>query len=385
MLTKTITFKNSVESISLINPQREQVLVFYDEKLDRFISKWKKNPQILFYELKSGEKTKSLEELSKHITKINSLLPDFDKKKTLFIAVGGGSLLDLVGFLASIYKRGVDFISLPSTWLSAIDSAHGGKNAINFRGVKNLLGTYHFPQAIFIVKELLKTNSKNLEESAYGELLKISLIEGGSFYKKLKTKILSSDFLSSYQYEDKNQNKSDQNLNQKALKLSGSPKIEKQEKKNIKKKASIDFFPLLQPAIKAKMKIVKKDPFEKKSLRQKLNLGHSIGHILESHQSLNHGNAVLQGLSFTLKWSLQKGFISEKDFKEIQSLMPERLKTKAIPKDIFLKHLRQDKKHKLGQKLDFIFIKKPGKVFIESVLEKEILKEAQRQKLIKTL
>lgn len=324
-------------SNSLSYNKRRQILVFYDKKLKSAFIKWKKHPQLFFYELNSGEKTKSLEELPKHITKINSLLPDFDKKRTLFLAAGGGSLLDLVGFLAGVYKRGVDFISLPSTWLAAVDSAHGGKNALNFKGVKNLLGSYHFPQAVFIVKELLKANPKSLEESGYGELLKISLIEGGGLYKKLKTKT-----------------------------------------------PPVDFFPFLKPAVKAKMKIVRQDPFEKKSLRQKLNLGHSIGHILEARHSLSHGHAVMQGLLFSLNWSFHKGFLSGKDFKEIQSLIPDSPKLKPMPEAVFLKYLRQDKKRKLNQKLDFVFIKKPGEVFIESVSEKEILKQAQKQKLIKS-
>ena len=374
--------KNNEVNPNRSNSKLKQVLVFYDKKLEDSLLKWKENPQVLFYRLNSGEKTKSLEELPQHITKINSLLSDFDKKKTLFLAVGGGSLLDLVGFLASIYKRGVDFISLPSTWLSAIDSAHGGKNAINFRGVKNLLGTYHFPQAVFIVKELLKTNPKSLEESAYGELLKISLIEGGSFYKKLKTKVLySPDFLTSYQKAD--QKNLSKNLYQTDSHSLDSLKRKGEENKSGRKKnSSIDFFPFLKPAIKAKMKIVKRDPFEKKSLRQKLNLGHSIGHVLEACQSLSHGHAVLEGLSFSLKWSFYKSYLKEKDFKEIQSLIPIHLKTKPISQSVFLNYLRQDKKHRLNQKLDFIFIQKPGKVFIELVSEEEILKEAQRQKLI---
>jgi len=321
----------------LSNDKQRQILVFYDKKLKSTFTKWKKHPQLFFYELSSGEKTKSLEELPKHITKINSLLPDFDKKRTLFLAVGGGSLLDLVGFLAGVYKRGVDFISLPSTWLAAFDSAHGGKNALNFKGVKNLLGSYHFPLAVFIVKELLKSNPKSLEESGYGELLKISLIEGGGLYKKLKTKT-----------------------------------------------PPLDFFSFLKPAVKAKMKIVKQDPFEKKLLRQKLNLGHSIGHILEAHHFLSHGRAVMQGLLFSLNWSLHKGFLSDKNFKEIQSLIPDSPKLKPMPQATFLKYLRQDKKHKLNQKLNFVFIKKPGEVFIKPVSEKKILKQAQKQKLIKS-
>ncbi|MBC6415552.1 MAG: iron-containing alcohol dehydrogenase [Bdellovibrionales bacterium] len=321
----------------------KQALVFCDKKLKNslLLKKWEKNSHLTFYNLNSGEKTKSLEHLPKHLQKINSLIPDFDKNLTLFIGLGGGSLLDLTGFIASIYKRGVPFVAIPSTYLSAIDSAHGGKNALNFKKVKNLIGTYHFPQAVLIIKELLKNNPEHLKESAYGELLKIALIEGGLFYKKLH-----SHFLKSKQ---------------------------------------INIYPFLKQAIKAKMKIVAQDPFEKKSFRLKLNLGHSLGHILEAYHFMDHGRSVLYGLLFSLRWSYHKKFLNLKNFKEIKKIIPIKSKLKKIPLQTFIKYLRQDKKHKRNEKLNFIFIKKPGQVLIKTISEKEMIQEAKRQSLIKNV
>ena len=333
----------SIQSL-FASSSAKQALVFCDQKLKAlpFVKKWRKSPRLAFYDLPSGEKTKSLERLPRHIEKINSLIPDFDKSSTVFIGLGGGSLLDLTGFLASIYKRGVPFVAVPSTWLSALDSAHGGKNAINFKKIKNLLGAYHFPSSVFIVKRLLKSNPKNLEDSAYGELLKTALIAGGGFYHKLKTSFLNNQ-------------------------------------------QNIDIYPFMRQAVKTKMKIVKQDPLEQKSLRTKLNLGHSLGHIIEAHQPLDHGKAVLQGLLFSLKWSHHKKFLNDRDFKEITQLIPLKSKIKKIHLQSFLKYLRQDKKHKRNQKLDFIFIKKAGRVFIKTISEKEMIQEARRQSLIKNV
>ncbi len=313
----------------------KQALVFCDKRFKSHpsLNRWRQS-SIKFYYLSPGEKSKSLENLPSHIKKILSLNRDFDRSSLLFISFGGGSIIDLTGFLALIYKRGLPVIHFPTTWLSAIDSAHGGKTAINFQNTKNLLGGWHFPQAVFIVKSLLKQNPPHLIESARAELLKIAFIEGGRFYKKLK----ADSFMG----------------------------IE-------------HFIPL---AIQAKMKIVRQDPFEKQGLRAKLNLGHTVGHVLESLcPKLSHGSAVLRGLIFSLNWSFQKKFISKKFFEEMRTLIPS-VSTPKINRSLFKKQLEQDKKHRENHRLDFVFIKKPGDVFIKSVKESELLEEAKRQNLL---
>ena len=329
----------SVKKIFLSAPFKK-ALVICDKRFQSSCSlkKWEENKKLQFYYVRPGEKTKSLEHLPRHIQKMNSLIPDFDKNSVLFIALGGGSVLDLTGFLASIYKRGLPLVFIPSTWLSALDSAHGGKNALNFKGIKNLLGTYHFPKAVFIVEELLKYNSKKLEQSAYGELLKMAFIKGGSFYSRLKR-----DFF-------KNQT------------------------------VSIQKF--IQMAVESKMKIVQKDPFETKGERKKLNLGHTVGHIFEAVEALPHGLSILHGLLFSLNWSYYKGFLNKKYFEEMNCLISLTGGNRKIPLSLFKKHLRQDKKHKKGFKIDFIFIKKPGEVFGRLVLEKDLIEEAKRQSLL---
>ena len=299
---------------------------------------WEKNKNIFFYYVSSGEKTKSLERLPLHIRKIQTLNQDFDKKSSIFMSLGGGSLTDLTGFLASIYKRGLPLIHFPTTWLAALDSAHGGKTAVNFQNIKNLLGSYHFPKAVFIVKSFLDQNPADLKRSAKGELLKMALIEGGFLYNKLTT-----------------------------------------EYPNL----SMERF--LKPAIQAKRKIISKDPYEARSLRKKLNLGHTVGHILENLYPLPHGLAVFQGLLFSLNWSLEKGFMNTKNYEEVKLLLPKQKKHKKISVSVFRNLLKQDKKHKRDGKIDFVFIKKPGMVFTQPVSEEDLLYEAQRQGLINRL
>lgn len=354
---KPVFFSKNIPSLNSVfsstSPHIKQALVFCDKKLKNHpsLKKWKKNKNVKFYYLPSGEKTKSLEKLPFHIQKILKLNPDFDKKSLGFISLGGGSLGDLTGFLASIYKRGLPVIHFPTTWLSALDSAHGGKTAINFQNIKNLLGTFHFPKGVFVVESLLNQNPDKQKREAFGELLKIAFIEGGTFYQKL-----SSALRTHSQWKAKNQS---------SLKKGSFP-IEK----------------WIKPAIRAKMKIIQKDPFEKKDLRKKLNLGHSLGHLLESLYPLPHGLAVEQGLLFSLNWSFYKGFIPEKYFKEMKEILLQKKPRKKINPALFKKHLRQDKKHRQGYKLDFVFIKRPGSVLIKKVSEKDFLKEARRQGFI---
>lgn len=341
---------------SSAGPNVRQALVVCDRKFQTqpLLKKWRDCKSLQFYYLSSGEKSKSLERLSVHVKNILALNRDFDKNAFAFISFGGGSVIDLTGFLASIYKRGLPVIHFPTTWLSALDSAHGGKTAINFLNVKNLLGTYHFPKAVFIVKNILKQAPAHLSNQAWGELLKIAFIEGGSFYTSLKKEHHS-------------------------LMCSVS------KKNNLKEKTKLycsflEFF--LKPAIQAKMKVVQRDPLEDKNIRKTLNLGHTVGHILESLYPLSHGEAVLQGLLFSLNWSFHRALLSRKMFEEMRSLIFFKQAGKKLSSSLFKKHLRQDKKHKQNYKLDFIFIKRPGLVFVKSVSEKELLTEAKRQNLI---
>ncbi len=326
---------SSVKIFSLLDSPYQKALVVCDLKLKNnpLLKKWLKDDSFQFYFIKSGEASKSVEKLDIHLKKILYLTKKINQTEIVFISIGGGSIGDATGFLASIYKRGVPLIHIPTTYLSALDSSHGGKTALNFQNIKNFVGTYWFPNAVFIVRDFFKTLSKKQKESAFGELLKMAIIDGGSFYKDVKKYVLKD-------FSDK----------------------------------------MIKQSISLKMKIVHKDPYEKKSIRKILNLGHTIGHILEVLCALPHGVAVLHGLLFSVEWSFQKGFLSQRYFQEIKSLIP--VKSKKVSQTQFIKWLQRDKKYKSKQHLDFIFIKKPGDVFVKSVSEQEIVLEAKRQGII---
>ena len=320
------------------HPSAKKMIVICDKKLKNFscLKPWK-NPLVSFYFLSSGEKEKTVEKLPFHLEKILSLTTGVGKENLLLVSLGGGSIGDLTGFLAAIYQRGVPLVHFPTTWLSALDSAHGGKTALNFKKIKNAVGTYWFPKNVFIIRDFLKTLSKKEKQSAFGELFKTALINGGAFYSDLKA---------------------------------APPK------------STQDWEKFLKQGITIKRDIVKKDPYETKGLRRKLNLGHTLGHILESAHDLPHGQAVLKGILFSVQWSFNKNLLNHKNLIEIKTLVSLNSTSKEIKKISsakFKKLLERDKKRTKDSNVDFVFIKRPGNVTIQPVSQINILEEAKKQ------
>ncbi len=314
----------------------ENSLVIIDQKLIRVspqLKKWLKS--FIVYPVSAGENLKNLDQLPKHLKKILQITKEVSPRDLTIVAVGGGSVGDFAGFVASIFKRGVNFVQIPSTWLSAVDSAHGGKTALNVSGGKNQIGSFYPAEQVFIVRELLQKQPKQLMYDAWSELYKIALLEGSSLYKKV-------------------------------LKI-----------KNVSEK---EIWSLLPIAVKAKYLVVEQDPYEKKEIRYQLNFGHTIGHVFESLCSVSHGQAISLGLQLELKLSLKKGTISEKIYNEITGsvayqflVMNSRLKKPLLPAQVS-SLLMLDKKRSGKASLKIVFLQKPGKFKIKSILISDLVK-----------
>ena len=320
-----------------------ETILFYDAKLETkpLFKAWKKQFKFCFA-LRAGESLKTLDSLNAVLTKLSQHQVPQTTKLT-FISVGGGSVGDFVGFLASIFSRGRKFVQIPSTWLAAIDSAHGGKNGLNFQHAKNQLGTYYPADQIFLVEALLKSQPAERFSEALGEVIKMGIINSKNIFQKL---------------EKKSQNFSEKDLLQ-----------------------------LLPELIQAKMKVVNKDPFEKSGLRRVLNLGHTMGHVFESHFRLPHGEAVKVGILFSARWSLKRKMLSAAEFTKINQMLnyfPSKVELPYLLEMISLtdvkKLLEKDKKSTSIGSIDFIFIQKIGHVVCKKVKIEDILKEFQRQK-----
>lgn len=325
-----------------------ELVLVYDEVLPLQVKGFKhwirSFPNTL--EVKSGEKLKSIEEFPKLLTRIVHLSENFTRKNLVLVSVGGGSVGDFVGFVASILKRGVRLVHVPTTWLAVIDSAHGGKTALNVEGSKNQVGTFYPADVVYIIHSFFGKNSDTFAENALGELFKMALVDGGSW----SSEILSSD----------------------------SAPHELFKKYFLK-------------AIEAKLKVVDTDPFEVLGKREVLNLGHSLGHVIESHYGYPHGVAVSHGLLFSLEWSAQLKLLPEKKLEPIKTVLEKRFSRifKKYPKQStmdasrFISLLARDKKLGSKSQLNFIFIKDFGNLETRTVPFNLMLQEAIRQGWVK--
>lgn len=283
-----------------------------------------------FLWVEAGEKLKSwqgLEDfLSKHLVKLQG----HSRRDLRLVSLGGGSVSDFVGFLASIYHRGVGCIHIPSTWLAAMDSVIGGKTALNWANMKNQLGSFHAAETVILDEELLLSQPQILAQQAYGEVLKMALLAGGPLYRK----------------------------------VSSSPRV-----------SPLQIWDLLPRLIAEKQKLVKKDPFETRGVRELLNLGHSMGHVFELQLQLSHGESVLMGLMFdVLAFSPSAILKSPCWLGQDWSLFGERLGRINYVSDL----LRADKKHFGQGLLAYPVVKAPGDVRIVKKSSKDVVNQWKR-------
>jgi 3-dehydroquinate synthase len=206
--------------------------------------------------LEAGEENKHIESVVKVWDFLNSNGAD---RKSVLINLGGGVLCDLGGFAASTFKRGLDFIHIPTTLLSQVDASVGGKTGVNFKSFKNEVGSFSFPMKVIIDSCFIKTLPQEHILSGFGEMLKHAFIKDEKYYHALK----------------------DLNLDVNSLDYS-------------------KILNLVQHSVKIKEEVVFADPMEK-GLRKILNFGHTIGHAFESYylgtkKELIHGKAVAYGM-----------------------------------------------------------------------------------------
>lgn len=324
----------------------DQTLVIYDRKLEKeeSVSKWLKVGQKIEYPVSAGERLKELDYFPGHVKKIVKKIGASHHGRLVVVALGGGSVGDFAGFFASVYKRGVPVVHVPSTLLAALDSAHGGKTALNVSGVKNQVGSFYTAEAVLIAREILQALPAAEIKSAAGELAKTLLIEGGALFSEGQ----SSNF------ED-----------------------------------FATYWKLLPDAIDTKNKIVDRDPFEKKGERQVLNLGHTFGHALESYYGISHGVSVGLGLVFSTHWSHHHGYLSLQDQEVILDFLHEKVGVpkihqfikgkRSLTRSRLEKLIKEDKKVSGPNQLTFIFLKGIGKAFRKTVDIDSFLTESQRQ------
>lgn len=260
-------------------------------------------------EIESGEGSKSIE-ISAQIWQ--TLLDNAADKYSLVINLGGGVVSDLGGFAASTFKRGIDFIHIPTTLLAMADASVGGKTGIDFAGVKNAVGTFAQPRSVFVNTQFLKTLPQRHITNGLAEVYKIALVCDRDLWNELKTTSI---------------------------------------KGNMKR--------LITLSISLKNALVLQDPFDK-GKRKALNFGHTLGHALEalllaSDHELLHGEAVVCGMMMETHLAYQEKLITKKEMEEIVSELESAFtfkKPHAVLVEQILPFLKQDKKNS-GNRLLF--------------------------------
>lgn len=287
-------------------------------------------------EFEAGEVFKNIETCVQIWQALTELGAD---RKSIIINVGGGVVTDLGGFIACTYKRGIDFINVPTTLLAMVDASVGGKNGVDLGNLKNQVGVIQNPKAVLVDTHYLETLPQNQMRSGLAEMLKHGLIQDNAYWRQF------SD-LSSLNTDDLNE--------------------------------------LIYQSVIIKNNVVTQDPTEK-GLRKALNFGHTLGHAIESYclenenkTTLLHGEAIAAGMILESFLSLKKGLLTNAEYQEIKYVI-----TDIYPNVSFTENdinsiidlLIHDKKNEFG-KVKFVLLNKIGAVKTDQEIENELIFKA---------
>ncbi len=287
-------------------------------------------------EFESGESSKTIETCVQIWNVLTELGAD---RKSLILNLGGGVVTDLGGFVASTFKRGIDFIHVPTSLLAMVDASVGGKNGVDLGALKNQIGVINVPKMVLIDSGYLETLPQNEMRSGLAEMLKHGLIFDAAYWKHFLD-LSRLDFA--------------------------------------------DFDELIYKSIEIKNTIVMQDPTEN-GIRKALNFGHTLGHAIESYflenenkKTLLHGEAIAAGMILESYISLQKNWITAPEYEQIKTTINgifEPIVFEENDLTPILELLIHDKKNEYGT-IQFALIEGIGKIKINQTAEKELLIEA---------
>lgn len=286
------------------------------------------------------------------------LLDNGADRDALVLAVGGGITTDMVGFAASLYKRGVRFAYVPTTLLAQVDAAIGGKTGVNFGGYKNMLGTIRQPEFTYICPQVLESLPMEAFQAGASEMLKTFIIEDNDNYRPAVQLLagLASEFIAAAEG------------NTYSYSMEKWPEILSQRLSGLT--------PLIAAAARVKAGIVSRDQYESGE-RRKLNLGHTFAHAIESlsHQRRNdidHGHAVALGMVYAARLA-EKLEMAEPGFaQDLEKTLEACLLLVMNPYGVeeMADAMSKDKKAE-GGKVHFILPRKIGDVVVRDLTVEE--------------
>jgi 3-dehydroquinate synthase len=318
-----------------------KIFILVDENtsnhcLPRLLSLLATEIVIEIIELEAGEEHKNIETCLQVWHSLTELGGD---RKSIILNLGGGVITDIGGFIACTFKRGIDFINIPTTLLAMVDASIGGKNGVDLGNLKNQIGIIREPKSVVIDTQFLETLPGEQMRSGFAEMLKHGLIFDKKYWDKLK-------------------NIADLNTN--------------------------DLDALIHQSVEIKNKIVSQDLTEN-GIRKSLNFGHTLGHAIESYfleneekKSLLHGEAIAVGMILESYISKEKGLIQEEEYHEIKYVLSDIYE--AVPfeqNDIknCIDLLIYDKKNEFGN-VQFALLDKIGNCKINESSTNELIYSA---------
>ena len=321
------------KKLKLLCPNTRNVALIIDTKIPykfkKILKNKLKNYNLLFLPFSANEKNKSLNSVNYFL---RILLSKNFNRSDLIIAVGGGITGDVAGFVASIFKRGLNFINIPTTLLAQVDSAIGGKTGVNSSYGKNLIGSFYQPKLVISDTTFLNSLSKKEMICGYAEILKHSIIKDKKFFTWL----------------------------------------EKNTKSLIAKKNQ-ELTYAIKRSCEIKIHFVKRD-VDEKNLRMTLNFGHTFAHAIEVKNNYSkkttHGEAVLSGMILATKLSVLKNICSSKILDRIKNIYLKnnlaytyKKYSKQSSVNRLIPYLKNDKKNN-DDKINFILLKNIGKTVL---------------------
>ncbi|MRR15181.1 MAG: 3-dehydroquinate synthase [Deltaproteobacteria bacterium] len=275
-------------------------------------------------EIPAGEASKTMSTVLEITGRLLALGAD---RETLLVALGGGVVGDLTGFIASVYMRGVPYIQIPTTLIGQVDSAVGGKTAVDLPQGKNLLGTFYQPRAVFVDLDYLTTLPPKEYQNGLAEIIKYGMIEDDKLFKFLEENM-----------------------------------------EEIKNRDAGHLAKIVETCLRIKKSIVEIDEREQ-GLRRILNFGHTLGHALEaaSDYTLSHGEGVALGMIGAARLSAKMHYLPDKDLDRLEKViaaagLPTRIGA-APDLPTVIDRLKMDKKKK-DDVVHFVLVKKIGLPFI---------------------
>ena len=300
---------------------KEKVIIITDKNVAAHYQK--KFPRFPVIVIGTGEKVKTIETINYIFDQFLAYEVD---RSWFAVGIGGGVVCDVAGFASSIWMRGLSFGFVSTTLLSQVDASIGGKNGINFRGYKNMVGVFSQPEFVICDPVMLKTLERKVFIAGFAEIIKHALIKNRKLLDYLEENV------------EKALNYDEETLNR-----------------------------IILESLKIKSEVVMKDEKEKGE-RRLLNFGHTLGHAIENYWSCCHGEAISRGMVLAAKISEMLGYIGEETVNRIISV----ISNFNLPVDTELNYddildiIRKDKKRE-GHIIHFVVLEKIGEAVVKPI------------------